>query len=233
MKLAIMQPYFFPYLGYFQLLHAVDEFIVYNNIEFTRRGWIHRNRILLNGKDSYISLPLKAASDYEHINNRTLAENWPLERKKLYNRIVEAYRKAPHFKDVMPLIENCLNYQEQNLFEFLLNSIRQVTNYLNIRTPIVISSEVNIDHQLQAQAKVVALCKARGASVYINPIGGTTLYDRTQFKKEGIELKFLKMDDISYTQFNNSFIPSLSVIDVMMFNSKDKISEYLNQYQLI
>lgn len=233
MKVAIMQPYFFPYLGYFQLLNAVDEFIVYDNIEFTRRGWIHRNRILVNGKDEYISLPLKAASDYELVCNRFLADTWPVEKQKILNRITESYRKAPYFRDVINLIIDSLNHPDHNLFNFILHSIKVVCGYLYINTPIVISSSIPIDHGLKAQHKVLALCKARSASTYINPIGGIVLYDKEYFLKQNIQLLFLKMNDLQYNQFDHQFIPSLSIIDVMMFNSREKIKEWLTHYTII
>ncbi len=227
MKLAIMQPYFFPYIGYFQLLNAVDEFVIYDNIKFTKKGWINRNRILVNGKAFHITIPLKNDSDYLDIRERYLAEIWSLEKKKMLNKITASYIKAPQFNVVFPLVEKCILFEETNLFNFILNSLNQIKVYLEIRTPIIISSTISIDHKLKAENKVIALCKARKANMYLNPIGGTTLYDKNQFSNEGIDLRFLKADEISYKQFNNDFVPSLSIIDVMMFNSKEIIKEYL------
>jgi hypothetical protein len=120
-KLAIMQPYFFPYIGYFQLVNAVDEFVIYDNIEFTKKGWISRNRILVNGVDTYISLPLKKDSDYLHVKDRYLADTWDIERKKMLNRITESYRKAPYFKETYEVIEKCILYEDRNLFKFILH----------------------------------------------------------------------------------------------------------------
>lgn len=233
MKLAIMQPYFFPYIGYFQLLQAVDEFIVYDNIEFSKKGWVNRNRILVNGKDGYISLPLKNDSDYLDIVNRSLADVWKIERKKMSNRISESYRKAPYFKSVFPLFEQCLAFEDVNLFRFILNSLSTTKTYLQISTPLIVSSEISINHSLRSEDKVLALCKARGADTYINPIGGVGLYDKTRFKQEGITLNFLKANNIQYAQFSNDFIPFLSIIDVMMFNSVEEIRALLNQYTIL
>jgi hypothetical protein len=232
MKLAIMQPYFFPYIGYFQLMHAVDEFVVYDNIEFSRKGWIHRNRILVNNAAAYISLPVKKDSDYLPVCDRYLAETWPVEKKKLYNRIAEAYRKAPFFNPVISVVEACLDVDERNLFRFILHSLNQVRSYLGIVTPMRISSQVAIDHNLKAQDKVLALCKACNASEYINPIGGVELYGRDRFAEEGIDLQFLKANPITYSQFQGEFVPSLSIIDVMMFNPVERIREYLVQFSL-
>lgn len=227
MKIAIMQPYFFPYIGYFQLIAAVDLFVVYDNIQFSKKGWINRNRILVNGTDSFVSLPLRKQSDFLNVVDRSLSDNWINERKKIVNRIIESYRKAPYFSDAFPLIEKVIMYEDVNLFRFILSSLKLVNGYLEITTPIVISSTLPIDHSLKAQEKVVTLCKECKAATYINPIGGLELYDKEEFKREGIKLEFLKAHNIQYPQFNNEFVPFLSIIDVLMFNSKEQIRQYI------
>lgn len=232
MKVAIMQPYFFPYIGYFQLMNAVNEFVIYDNIKFTKKGWINRNRILVNGKDSYITIPLKKDSDFLDVRDRFLADAWFLQRNKILNRIAGSYRKSPRFDFVYPLIEKCILFEESNLFKFILNSLTLVKEHLGIKTPLLISSAIPIDHELKAEKKVVEICKARKANVYLNPIGGIQLYKKDNFKDEGIELYFLRSNDIRYKQFNNDFIPFLSIIDVMMFNSKEKIIQMLVSYVL-
>jgi hypothetical protein len=126
MKIAIMQPYFFPYIGYFQLMNAVDEFIIYDNIKFTKKGWINRNRILVNGKSSYISIPVKKDSDYLNVKERYIAESWSNERRKLLNRISDSYRKAPYFDLIFTTIQKSVLFEENNLFKFLLHSIEIV-----------------------------------------------------------------------------------------------------------
>jgi len=230
MKTAIMQPYFFPYIGYFQLINAVDEFIIYDNIEYTKKGWINRNKILANGRALYITLPLKKDSDYLDIRNRHLADIWFLERKKMLNRITGAYRKAPFFEVVYPLIKNIVLFESVNLFSFIHNSLILVNKYLGIKTHLLVSSTLSIDHELKAEKKVIEICKIRGASVYINPIGGLNLYNKDKFKDEGIGLFFIKTNHLKYEQFNNNFVPFLSIIDVMMFNSTRKIQGYLNSF---
>ena len=226
-----MQPYFFPYIGYFQLINAVDEFIIYDNIQFTKKGWINRNRILVNGSDIYITLPLKKDSDYLDIKARFLSDDWPNERKKTLNRITESYRKAPQFNFVYHLIENILMHDEKNLFSFIFNSLRQINQYLDIKTPLIVSSSIPINHDLKAGNKVIELCKARKASTYINPIGGVELYSKEEFKNEGFELQFLKANNITYPQFKNDFVPFLSIIDVMMFNSKKDFKSMLQSFK--
>lgn len=232
MTIAIMQPYLFPYIGYFQLINAVDEFIIYDNIQFTKKGWINRNRILVNGKDEYITLPLKRDSDYLDIKDRYLSDDWNSERKKIINKIKEAYRKAPYFESVFPLIEGILLHEEKQLFNFIFNSIKQLTNYLEIKTTFIVSSTLAINHQLKAKYKVLELCKNRNAKNYINPIGGVDLYDKEEFMSEGINLQFLKSESIIYNQFKNDFVPFLSIIDVIMFNSKDVIIDLFRKYTL-
>lgn len=232
MKVGIMQPYFFPYIGYFQLMNAVDEFVIYDNIEFTKKGWINRNRILVNGKDFFITIPLKKDSDYLDVRDRYLADSWSSERVKMLNRIKESYRKAPQFDSVYPIVEKCIYFDDTNLFNFILNSLNQVKEYLEIRTSFLISSTIPIDHALKADKKVIAICKEINADMYVNPIGGVELYDKDRFMGEGIDLHFLKTDEFSYAQFGNGFIPWLSILDVMMFNSKEAITKILTQYSL-
>jgi hypothetical protein len=233
MKLGIMQPYFFPYIGYYQLINSVDEFVIYDNIQFTKKGWINRNRILVNHKDDYITLPLKKDSDYLNVNQRLLSDTWPIDRKKMLNRIFESYKKAPQFEQVFVMIENCLNTDKSNLFDFIQNSLLQTLSYLSIPTKITVSSSIEIDHGLKSEQKVLAICKNRNANTYVNPIGGYELYSKDRFELNGIILQFQKSNSISYSQFQSDFLPSLSIVDVLMFNSKDKVKLFLEDYQLL
>lgn len=232
-KLAIMQPYLFPYIGYFQLINSVNEFVVYDNIQYTKKGWINRNRILVNNKDQLFTIPLQKDSDYLNIIDRKISGTWGDDRKKLINVLKSSYNKTPYFKEVFELIQECLFYDNNNLFEFILNSLNKINLYLEIDTPIVISSTINIDHTLKSQDKVLAICEAQKSTTYINAIGGTELYDKETFKNKNINLNFIKSEKIEYKQFNNEFVPWLSIIDVMMFNSKEQIQKYLNSYTLI
>ena len=224
-----MQPYFFPYIGYFQLMNAVDKFVVYDNLQYTKQSWINRNRILANGKDDYVSVPLKKGPHYRTIKERFLSDSWPSDRTNVLNKISGNYRRAPYFQDVYPVIEQCLICEEQNLFDFVLHSLMSVKNFLGIDTPIIISSTIDIDHGLKGGQKVLEICKSLGATTYLNPIGGVELYDKDQFKKAGIQLDFLRTGNVQYTQFNNEFVPLLSIIDVMMFNDKEAIGRFLTQ----
>lgn len=233
MKIAIMQPYFFPYIGYFQLIHSVDEFIIYDNIKFTKKGWINRNRILSNSIDQFITLPLKKDSDYLNINQRFLSYTWSTDKKNMLNLVSESYRKAPHFEKVYPLLEKCLNIDDINLFYFIYFSLKEILSFLEISTKITVSSSIDINHELKSEQKVIAICKAQNANIYINPIGGSELYSKERFESNEITLKFHKSNPINYPQFNNEFIPWLSIIDVLMFNSANNIKKYLNNYNLL
>ena len=231
-RIGIMQPYFFPYIGYFQLINFVDEFVIYDNIEYVKKGWINRNRILSRDGDRTITLPIKKGSDYCNIVDRDLSDNWDRDRKKLLNLIRSSYQKAPFFEETYEVIEECLMGNDTNLFEFLFNSIKNINNYLNINTPVTISSSLTVDHSLKCQDKVISICKSLEADVYINSIGGADLYDREEFFKNKICLHFIDSLPITYKQFDLNHSPRLSIIDVMMFNSKGTIREYLSSYHL-
>ena len=232
MKVAIMQPYFLPYIGYYQLIAAVDLFVVYDNIKYTKKGWINRNRMLQNGKDAVFSLPLKGASDSLHVCQRELAADF--KRDKQLAQFEGAYRCAPFFKDIFPLLEDIINFEDPNLFSYLYNAITGTCAHLNIKTKLVKSSDVAISPDLKAQDKVIALCQALGADCYINAIGGLELYDRTEFKAQGIDLAFLKSKPLEYVQYGAEFVPWLSIIDVMMFNDPETIGATIrNGYELL
>ena len=227
-----MQPYFFPYIGYFQLIAAVDLFIVYDNIKYTKKGWINRNRMLQNGKDVMFSLPLKSDSDFLDVRERELAADF--NRDKLLNQFSGAYRRAPYFEQTFPLVEQIVRYEDANLFRFLHHSIVKTCEHLGIATEIKISSGIAIDHDLKSQDKVLAMCAVAGASTYVNAIGGMDLYLNETFHEKGIDLKFIKSKPFEYAQFGNEFVPWLSIIDVMMFNALDTIRTCITtNYELI
>ena len=233
MIVGIMQPYFTPYIGYFHLINAVDEFVIYDNIQYTKKGFINRNRILYNGTEQLISLPLKKASDYLNVVERELSESWKKDKNRILNTIKSSYSKSPYFEESYNLISKCLDNPEINLFRFIYDSIILINEYLGIKTKIIISSTIDIDHTLKSQDKVLAICKERNATQYINSIGGVKLYNKEIFKQNKIELNFIKSNPIQYKQFNNEFLPWLSIIDVLMFNSKEQINKYLNEYTLV
>jgi hypothetical protein len=228
-KISIMQPYFLPYIGYWQLIKNADEFIVYDAIKYTKKGWINRNRFLSNGTDKIFSLPLKSASDYLNIRDRELALNFNPD--DLVKQFEGAYKKAPYFKDHFSVIESILYYKKMNLFIYLLHSIQKICTFLDIKTPIIISSDIQSEHEsLGGQDKVINLCTSRNANSYINPIGGIDLYNKDDFLMHGITLSFLRARVLDYKCFENNAIPHMSILDVMMFCSRDQIVSYLHEF---
>lgn len=218
-----MQPYFMPYIGYFQLIAAVDHFVVYDNIKYTKKGWVNRNRLLRNGKVATFSLPLKKDSDSLDVCERELAVDFC--RDKLLNQFKGSYQHAPYFATTLPLVENIVRCEERNLFRYLHHAILTTCDYLDIQTDITSSSEVAIDHSLKAQNRVLALCEALGATTYVNAIGGVKLYSKEVFRDKGIELAFIEPIPFSYRQFGAAFVPWLSIVDVLMFNSLPVVQE--------
>lgn len=232
MKLGIMQPYFVPYIGYWQLMNAVDKYVIYDDVNFIKGGWINRNRILMNGQPMYFNLPMSGASPNKLINEVGVNNNQAIISKNL--RIIEAaYKKAPYFSTVYPIIEKVLCSGKESLSEFIAESFRIINPYLGIETELIISSTLQKDCSLKAQDKVLAICRELGATEYYNAIGGQELYSFSDFAKCGIKLSFLKTDTIVYQQFGDSFESNLSIIDVMMFNSAEQVMKMLGEYSLV
>ena len=229
MKVGIMQPYFLPYLGYLQLIKSVDKFVVYDTIQYTKKGWINRNRYLSNNQPSIFSIPIKKDSDYLDVNQRYLADDYLSYNRKTLRKLEHSYKNAPNFDKVFPLITDMFLFDKSNnLFDFIFNSLQLLTNYLEIDTPLIKSSEVvGDDTTLKSKSRLVNLCKQLSANEYINPIGGVELYDKDEFKKEGLNLNFHKINKIEYKQYNDIHVPYLSVLDVMMFtDAKSLLDEY-------
>ncbi len=235
MKLAIMQPYIFPYIGYFQLINAVDKFIFYDDVTFIKQGWINRNRILLNERDFLFSVPIKNISSNRKINETEISleyyEKWL---KKFMKIIDSSYKKAPNFLLIKSIIEKILNLKTKYISELAIESVKAISNYLGIDKTFEQSSQKyygSID--LSGSDRLVDICKKNNANHYINPIGGKELYKKEVFFEKKIELSFLYSNNIVYKQFGNKFIPNLSIIDVLMFNSIKDIREILQNYTLI
>lgn len=229
MIVGIMQPYLFPYIGYFQLMKAVDTFVIYDDVNFIKQGWINRNRILINGSDFMFNIMLKGSSSFKKINEIDVGGN----NQKLITTIEQSYRKAPCFSEAYPVISNIFLNKETNLAKYLSNSISAITEYLGIQVSILISSEIKKDASLKGDDKVINICKQLKATNYINAIGGQELYSKEKFSENGLILNFIKTKPIVYKQFKDPFIPWLSIIDVMMFNSPEAINKMLNEYELV
>ncbi len=231
-KIAVMQPYFFPYIGYFQLINAVDKFVLYDDVNFIKNGWINRNRILSNIDFQYINMTLIKPSSNKIIRDIEINTNQAWE-KKILKQIEQSYSKAPYFKEVLPLIKTILNYDKSDLSNYLYESINIVKDYLDIDTEIEPTSSMYDNKNIGRKERLIDICNREGADCYINLIGGMKLYKKEDFKEEGIELLFLEVQDVVYEQYTEDFISNLSIIDVMMFNSKQRVKDLLNQYSLI
>lgn len=223
MKLAIMQPYFLPYIGYFNLISASDVFVIYDNIKYTKKGWINRNRLLMNNADATFSLPLRKGNDSLDVIERDLADEY--NGQKLLNQFNGAYAKAPYYKQNLQLMERIFLHEDRNLFNFIFSSIKEILRHLDISRDIKVSSTLNVDPNLKAQDKVIAICKALGADTYINPIGGMELYSAPEFAANGIDLRFIRAKPLEYQQFGAPFVPWLSIMDVLMFNPLETVRE--------
>lgn len=232
MRLGIMQPYFFPYLGYWQLINAVDKYLIYDDVNYIKGGWINRNRILINGSPQYINLRLVGASVNSKITD-IYVENEFDWRSKCIKTIEMNYKKAPYFYSVMPFIEKTISSKSPKLADYLTDIIVSVCDYLLIDTQIYRSSETHIATELHGEERVIEICSAFGADTYMNAIGGKDLYDKDRFWNRGIKLEFLKSCPLEYKQFNLTFFDNLSIIDVMMFNSQESIRKMLFNYECI
>ncbi len=232
MKIGIMQPYFFPYIGYWQLINAVDTFVIYDDVNFIKGGWINRNRILMNGQGKRINLKMEGMSSNKLINEIGTSDDI-VYKGKLLKAIRHCYSKAPYYFKAYPIIEKIITLKETNLARYLQHSIRNICRYLSIDTKLIISSAIDKDNNKKGQDKVIMICKALGATEYYNAVGGPRLYSHKDFESEGLALRFLKAGAIKYKQFNDEFVENLSIIDLMMFNSEKDIRNMLDIYELL
>ncbi len=238
MRLGIMQPYLFPYIGYFQLINAVDKYIIYGDVQYKRKGWINRNNYLnfiRSGSQNPLLFTFKVKNDsyVKNICEREYSADFETDKKNFLRLLNIKYHKAPYYAETMDVIPEILSYKSENVAEFNANSIMRISEYLGIHTEFYCSSDMAIPSELKFQSRAIWMCKSCGADTYINAIGGLELYSYEDFAKEGIQLHFLKTGDVRYPQFDRVFTPNLSIIDVMMFNSPENIAKLLNDYSLV
>jgi hypothetical protein len=233
-KLGIMQPYLFPYLGYFQLIHAVDTFVVYDDVAFIKQGWINRNRILINGQPSYFTVPVKHASSFALIQD-TVVDDDPQNARwaeKMLKTIDIAYRRAPEFGRVFPRVEAVLTSPTRRVAELAAASIKAMMQLLDLEAEWVESSARFGNAHWKGEDRVLAICRAQGATDYVNVAGGRELYSGERFAAEGVRLHFVRSRPVQYRQFQDPFVPWLSIIDVVMFNTQAAARELVTQYDL-
>ena len=229
MKIAIMQPYFFPYIGYFQLIHSVDIFVFYDDVNFIKNGWINRNRILLDGASHYLTIPLQGASSFRPIHQVGFSKN----PKKNIKKIESAYSHAPYFKPVFSLLTRILNYETDNIGDYAIHSIIAVCEYLGLSKNFKKSSiEYTCTKDFGRTERLIEICNIEKCVRYHNLIGGKKLYPKDIFAEKGIDIRFIRSHESKYEQFSHVFVPSLSIIDVLMFNSIEKVNLMLQDYDL-
>jgi len=230
--LAIMQPYFFPYIGYWQLMQAADRFVIYDDVNYINRGWVNRNRLLINGEPTFITLPLRHASQNKKICDIEIAPTaeWL---KKMLRTVEVTYKKAPYFNEVFPVIERVLTYESANLADYLTHHLQVMAGFMGIETEFVVTSRSYGNSQLVAQERIVDIGRREQAEVYVNAQGGKELYDAAAFSEAGIDLRFIAMRPQPYSQRSSGFTPYLSIIDALMEVGPVQIRSHLDAYEYV
>lgn len=235
MKLGIMQPYFFPYLGYFSLIKLTDKWVVFDTVQYKKRAWINRNKILSEAKSgiSYITVPvIKQTRDM--LIKDTLIDNSQKWKEKIYGQIAYYKKKAPFFDQTKVILEKILNHDTNEISQLNIMGLKLICEYLNIEFNYFLFSEnsMGISQVNEPDEWALEISNHLGARTYINPPGGKSFFDKKKYDEMGIELKFLRQSLKPYRMFNGEFIPGLSIIDIMMFNSPEDINKMLDDYEL-
>jgi hypothetical protein len=235
-SIAVMQPYIFPYLGYFQLINAVDEFVFYDDVNFIKQGWINRNQILNNNKALSFSIPLEKVSSFKSIQDTNINFNsYAKWKKKFLKTLEQNYSKAPYFESIYNLVHEIIeDPKSESISELAIRSNKYVSDYLGLKAKFKKSSEYFYDSKkLERTERLLNIGNKLRAKAYINALGGQELYDKSDFKACDIDLYFLNPNLKPYKQFSEEFVPGLSIIDILMFNSKEECIELLNDYKLV
>lgn len=225
MKLAIMQPYLFPYIGYYQLVAAVDTFVLYDDVNYIKGGWINRNRLVISGSVKYFTVPLMNASSFVKIKDIKVRES-PRDIKKLLDSIRFSYSKSPYFNNIYPLIESIfITETDSSISSMAARSIKLISDYIGLNTQFKESSVSYENTELSAVERVLDICKKECASEYFNLPGGSALYDTSLFERNGVKLSFITPNLTPYTQNTDGFIPGLSILDILMFNDRERVNQ--------
>jgi len=228
---AVMQPYLFPYIGYFQLINESDVFVFYDDVDFIKQGWINRNRILINGDDHTFTIPCHNASSNEKIKNVLVHKDW--KSNKLLKKIKITYSNAKNFDKSFPTIKEVLNNRKNKISELAQKSVKLVCNHLSLDTDFYKSSKLPVDSSLGRAERLIKLTKHFAADTYVNMEGGEDLYSRSNFTSEGVNLKFLEPSFPKYDQYgHDDFEPGLSIIDIIMNNSNKEVNKMISKYKL-
>jgi hypothetical protein len=227
-----MQPYFFPYVGYFSLFDAVDTFVIYDDVNYIKKGWVNRNNFFSLAGPQRFTLPISKASQNTKICDLRLQ---PLEESKIqfFKKLAHAYGKAPYYSAVMALLTDIFDCNSAMLGDFLVNALARVNTYLDITVDIIRSSQCQLGAGLSGEERIIHIAKSLHAEKYITAIGGMHLYSDSAFQEHGMTLQFLKHKGTDYQQFSDIHTPYLSIIDVLMFNSPDDAMRIVKNYELI
>jgi hypothetical protein len=233
MRIALMQPYFFPYLGHFDLLNMVDEWIVFDTAQYMRSHWMNRNRILHPaGGWEYITVPVRKhpTNTPGHQVEIAMAIDW---RNRILRKLQHYRNKAPYYQDVMDFVEECFADVGPNLSETNIRILEKTRTRLGIKTPMRVLSrmDLRLEPVLGPGDWGFEISRLLGAREYVNPAGGAALFDRDQFEKHGIKLTIQNFSNIAYDCRPYRFEPGLSIIDVMMWNRPEQIKNYLDTWR--
>lgn len=251
MRIAIMQPYFFPYLGYFQAMHAVDKYILHDRLHYIKEGFVHRNRYLTVGGDvKFFNIAIRKKSSYSLIGDVRVADHVPW-RGKIKEQLKQNYRRAPFFEKVFPLVEKVVDADTDFLAEINAKSIAMVRDYLGIPCELIPNAENYMDVEAQLQSiyagelggqfeiekkamRMMMVCQKENARIFINAIGGRDLYDPDQFRSRGVDLYFVQSEIVEYKQCGTKpFQANLSILDVLFNCSREEVRDMLSCYDLI
>jgi len=234
MKIGIMQPYLFPYLGYFSLIKYTDKWIVFDMVQYIRHGWINRNRVLKPGGGwQYIIVPLEKHHRNTLIKDIKISKNinW---RKQILGKLTYYKRIAPYYDKIIELVQDVLSLNTESIVTLNIYSLKKVCEYLDISFNYEVFSEMNLDiGSIQEPGDwALEISKVLRAKEYVNPPGAMDIFDKQKFRRAGVGLKFLKVELGEYNQKRGEFEPGLSIIDVMMFNGPEVISKFLDNYSI-
>ncbi len=237
MKVGIMQPYTFPYLGYFQLINYVDKWVVFDDAQFISKGWVNRNRILhpdIKKEWQYFTVPVKKHSRESRIKAVEINEEKPW-RDEFLGKLTSYKKKAPFYAETVEFIGDCISFNGGSLSEWIIYTLENTCAYLNIPFDhsVFSETEMSTDNVQHAGQWALEIADTLGADEYVNPPGGYTIFNENEFQEKNIELKFLKPDLIPYVQRRDGFVPGLSIVDVMMWNDKDKIHRLLTDFEIV
>lgn len=233
MKIALMQPYFLPYIGYFQLINAVDTFIFCDDVPFIKGGFINRNNILVNGEKYRFTIPVQ----HVHFNTtirETKVANDPANWYRKLSKTFQNYRKAPYFDAVFPFMDQILRgSMGRSIGDVAMESIQNVLHYIDVKKRTSTSFGQYNNTHLKGADRIIDICRQEKANTYINAIGGQRFLNKDYFSDSTIQLQFLKPNLTTYAQNTPKFIPGLSILDVLMYNNPATVKAMLSNYTLV